>query len=97
MGKISTRIPFFIAGAAMSFSAEWLALREPIDHAARNDEIISALNVLFEGKKTIRLTDIGSGTGSTIRALTPTLKPTIAWHLVDNCLLYTSPSPRDRG
>ncbi|MEP2943531.1 MAG: class I SAM-dependent methyltransferase [Hyphomicrobiales bacterium] len=68
----------------MSFSAEWLALREPIDHAARNDDIINALNILFEGKKTIRLTDIGSGTGSTIRALTPTLESAIAWHLVDN-------------
>lgn len=68
----------------MSFSAEWLALREPIDHAARNDDVIAAVNELLVDKKTARLTDIGSGTGSTIRALTPALKSDIAWHLVDN-------------
>lgn len=68
----------------MSFSAEWLALREPIDHAARNGDILAAVNALFEGKPTVRLTDIGSGTGSTIRALTPALLSKIAWHLVDN-------------
>jgi len=67
----------------MSFSAEWLALREPVDHAARNCAVIDAIREIFADKKTIRLTDIGSGTGSTIRALQPVLKNKIEWHLVD--------------
>ena len=68
----------------MSFSAEWLALREPIDHAARNKNIIAEVKELLANKKTARLTDIASGTGSTIRALTPTLQNALEWHLVDH-------------
>lgn len=67
----------------MSFSAEWLALREPVDHAARNRDVLNAVNALFVGKKTVRVTDIGSGTGSTVRALTPALDADLSWHLVD--------------
>lgn len=68
----------------MSFSAEWLALREPVDHAARDKGLLEEINRLSNHQKILRLTDIGSGTGSTIRAVKPALDSTVIWHLVDH-------------
>jgi len=68
----------------MSFSAEWLALREPIDHAARDAGVLAAVIKLIKGETPARITDIGSGTGSTIRAIEKETDHPIAWHLVDN-------------
>jgi hypothetical protein len=52
------------------FSAEWLALREPADHAARSAELTGAvLNALpREGPQ--RILDLAAGTGSNLRYLT---------------------------
>lgn len=66
------------------FSAEWLALREPIDHSARSEEVIAGVAGWFAQDEALRITDIGSGTGSTLRALRPILPQRIAWHLVDH-------------
>ena len=66
------------------FSAEWLALREPIDHHARSEEILAGVAGWFTQDTTLKITDIGSGTGSTLRALKPVLPQTISWHLVDH-------------
>ncbi len=65
------------------FSSEWLALREPIDHAARSEEVISALRHYFLNDWKLVVTDIGSGTGSTIRALRPIVYQELTWHLID--------------
>ena len=65
------------------FSAEWLALREPIDHRARSEEVLAGLAGWFMQDKTLNITDMGSGTGSTLRALKPVLPQKISWHLVD--------------
>ena len=65
------------------FSSTWLALREPIDHAARSETVISALTHFFLNEEIVRITDIGSGTGSTIRALRPFMH-NATWHLIDN-------------
>lgn len=65
------------------FSSEWLALREPIDHAARSEEILSAVVHYFAQDDALRITDIGSGTGSTLRALKPILNQKLSWHLID--------------
>ena len=65
------------------FSSEWLALREPIDHSARSEEIISALRHYFLNDWKLVITDIGSGTGSTIRALRPVMSQELTWHLID--------------
>ena len=66
------------------FSTEWLALREPVDHRARSEEVLAGVAGWFAQDDALRITDIGSGTGSTLRALKPILSQQIAWHLVDH-------------
>lgn len=52
----------------MSFSADWLTLREPADHAARDARLVRKLADWGAGRN-VRVTDLGSGTGSSFRAL----------------------------
>lgn len=66
------------------FSAEWLALREPVDHSARSDITLAGVSGWFARDTRLNITDIGSGTGSTLRALKPIMYQTLNWHLVDN-------------
>ena len=66
------------------FSAEWLALREPVDHSARSEEILAGVAGWFAQDEALRITDIGSGTGSTLRALKPILPHRVVWHLIDH-------------
>ena len=66
------------------FSAEWLDAREPVDHIARSEYVLSAVAHYFMNDDQLRITDIGCGTGSTIRALKPILPNELSWHLVDN-------------
>jgi SAM-dependent methyltransferase len=68
----------------MSFSAEWLTLREPFDMRARNTEVLDAVAAAFQGKQGLSIVDLGSGTGSTLRALSPRLPKSQRWTLVDN-------------
>ena len=68
------------------FSADWLALREPYDRAARNPAVLDALAVNFIGHTAISIVDLACGTGATMRAIGPRLPPRQAWRLVDNDL-----------
>jgi hypothetical protein len=65
------------------FSAEWLALREPADHRARNPELLAALARLFSDRKSVRVLDLGSGSGSNLRGTAPHLPLHQNWRLVD--------------
>ncbi len=65
------------------FSAGWLALREPYDAAARNRDVLTAVAAACAGPA-IAVTDLGCGTGSTLRALSPLLPAQQSWRLVDN-------------
>ncbi len=67
----------------MGFSAEWLALREPADHRSRSAELLAALATRVEGRDVLRITDLGCGTGSNLRATAPALGPNQEWTLVD--------------
>src|SRR5882672_1819965 len=51
------------------FSAEWLALREPADHAARSMELARALLETLPGDRPLRVLDLGAGSGSNLRYL----------------------------
>lgn len=66
------------------FSAQWLSLREPVDHRARSEAILAGVAGWFSRDKALKITDIGSGTGSTLRALKPVLSQQLSWHLVDH-------------
>jgi hypothetical protein len=66
------------------FSAEWLALREPHDLRARNVQVLDAVASAFQDKSAMSIVDLGSGAGSTVRALGPRLPKTQSWKLVDN-------------
>jgi len=68
----------------MSFSAQWLALREPYDQAARNGTVLDAVRKAFAGYPAVRVCDLGCGTGSTMRAVAPLLPARQDWRLLDN-------------
>lgn len=70
------------------FSAQWLGLREPVDHRSRNQDLqVQVLNYLSQVKTvypgSVHLTDLGSGTGSNLRALALHLNSIQYWTLVD--------------
>lgn len=70
------------------FSAQWLALREPADHRARDqglqEQVTHYLESVAHQRTTpVRLVDLGSGSGSNLRALAPLLPATQHWTLVD--------------
>jgi len=68
------------------FSAEWLALREPYDLAARSADVLDAVIRAFRAHETIAVVDLACGTGATLRALRPWLPARQSWRLVDNDL-----------
>jgi len=80
-----------------SFSAAWLALREPHDRRARNAEVLDAVVTAFASHISLNVADIGCGTGSTHRALSPRLPPGQRWRLYDNdlSLLARATGPAD--
>ena len=65
------------------FSAEWLALREPADHRARNRDLLATLARLFADRESVRVLDLGSGSGSNLRGTAPHLPLRQNWRLVD--------------
>jgi SAM-dependent methyltransferase len=79
------------------FAADWLALREPVDHRSRAGHLDARLARLgaVAGWRTVA--DLGSGTGSNLRYLAPRLPWGRRWTLVDHDaeLLAALPEPAD--
>ena len=69
-----------------SFSADWLTLREPYDLRARNPAVLDDVAASLERLSSVRIVDLASGTGSTVRALSPLLPARQNWKLIDNDL-----------
>jgi SAM-dependent methyltransferase len=69
-----------------SFSADWLALREPYDGEARNRDVLAAVTTTFAGQADIAVVDLACGTGASLRALAAHLPRRQSWRLVDNDL-----------
>ncbi|QCK84684.1 SAM-dependent methyltransferase [Phreatobacter aquaticus] len=67
----------------MSFSPEWLALREPADHAARSRDLKASVARHFAGRATIDVVDLGCGAGSNLRGTFDALPDIQRWRLVD--------------
>ncbi len=67
----------------MSFSPEWLALREPADHASVNAEVRDALRAKFADKTSVRVVDLGCGAGSNLRGTCGALGSKQHWILID--------------
>jgi SAM-dependent methyltransferase len=68
-----------------SFSADWLALREPADHAARAHALTEALAMhLAAAPPGARALDLAAGSGSNVRYLYPRLPAIAHWTLVDH-------------
>jgi SAM-dependent methyltransferase len=79
----------------MSFSADWLALREPADHDALNPDVRAALSRCFERKDHVNVVDLGCGAGSNLRGLYAALPRWQSWTLVDyDPLLLTAARSR---
>lgn len=67
-----------------NFAADWLTLREPVDHRSRPPEIVAQLNRLFPSSDRIQVLDLGAGTGSNYRYLAPRLSAPQNWLLYDH-------------
>ena len=79
------------------FSSHWLGLREPVDHASRSASVQAAMLDCLRQRhgadlSGLRLLDLGSGSGSNMRALVPLFGDKQDWTLVDydQALLDTS-------
>lgn len=64
------------------FSAEWLALREPADHRARDAGLLAELARHFGGRP-VSVLDLGCGAGSNLRGMAHALGDGQRWRLVD--------------
>jgi Methyltransferase domain len=66
------------------FSADWLSLREPVDHRARDTGLVARLAAWAAARDSVSILDLGCGTGSNARALIPHLGSTQHWRLADH-------------
>lgn len=65
------------------FSPDWLALREPADHAARNPQLLAAVGAHFAARQSLSIVDLGCGAGSNLRGSWSVLPNRQHWTLVD--------------
>ena len=66
------------------FASDWLALREPYDHAARAQPLLQALAAWAAARSGLAIVDLGSGTGSNLRGTSPRLPTPQAWTLIEH-------------
>lgn len=72
------------------FDGGWLAMREPLDRAARDAGLTAALVDWIDARRAasgaaaVHLVDLGCGSGSNLRHLLPRLGMGQRWRLIDN-------------
>lgn len=66
------------------FDADWLSLRETVDHRARSAELLSWLGRNLPSRNPLRILDLGAGTGSNLRYVAPRLGMPQHWTLIDH-------------
>lgn len=67
----------------MSFSPEWLRLREPVDHHSRDKVLLAKVVQYLETKTEPVIYDLGAGAGSNLRGTAEALGQRQRWVLVD--------------
>lgn len=79
------------------FSADWLRLRERADHQARAVALLPPLTEWLP-QRHIRVVDLGAGSGSNLRYLSPLLPGRQSWSLVDQdrALMIAATAPDER-
>jgi SAM-dependent methyltransferase len=65
------------------FTADWLALREPVDARSRDRGLMRLLATWAPERKSLRVLDLGCGAGANLRALGPFLGVGQRWTCVD--------------
>jgi hypothetical protein len=80
-----------------AFSADWLALREVADRAARSASIVDEIVSRLPRKGVARVLDLGSGTGANVRYLADMLPDEQDWMLVDHDPLLVAEMPAAVG
>jgi hypothetical protein len=65
------------------FSADWLALREPVDHRSVSPAVRDAVRKWIGPCKQIDIIDLGCGSGSNLRGLASYMPSAQRWRLVD--------------
>lgn len=65
------------------FDPAWLDLRESADKRARAASLLEQLSGRFASRESVRVADLGCGTGSLLRALAPLLPDHQRWLLID--------------
>src|SRR3982074_3199734 len=65
------------------FSADWLALRDPADRAARSAALSQLVAERLAGHHPVRVLDLGTGTGANLRFLAEQFAGPQHWTLVD--------------
>lgn len=73
-----------MANAETHFNGDWLALREPADHAARSARLADQLAEWLQDRAELRVIDLGAGAGSNLRWLAPRLDVEQDWLLIDH-------------
>jgi SAM-dependent methyltransferase len=67
-----------------SFSADWLALREPADTAARSESLTRVAGDRLALRGHARALDLACGTGANVRYLAGRLPVSVSWTIVDH-------------
>lgn len=70
--------------ADSAFTADWLALRNAVDTAARDAALVQDLAAYLAPKRELRVLDLGAGSGANLRYLAPKLNARQHWRLVDS-------------
>jgi SAM-dependent methyltransferase len=69
-----------------AFDADWLDLREPVDHRSRARSLVSELRREGVRRGWSRIVDLGAGTGSNLRYLSARIPWAREWTVVDHDL-----------
>jgi hypothetical protein len=76
------------------FSADWLALREPVDAASRSMRLARVVADALPRYRAVDILDLGAGTGANVRYLAGKLPLPQRWLLVDRDEKLLSKAPK---